>query len=81
MCVESLNNVRNSHPELVIPIARKQFVWPGFISRKRAFKKENAETMEKIQLGDDFVLSAVQRRHPHSPSAQRGVMYAMEGQG
>jgi uncharacterized linocin/CFP29 family protein len=51
MRVEHLNEIAKSHPELVIQFARKQIVWPGFISRKRAFQKENAKLMDKIELG------------------------------
>jgi hypothetical protein len=66
--VEHLNNVVKSHPELVIPIARNRIVWPAFISRKRAFRKENEKLMEKIQLGKDFVLTG--EWQPDSPSAR-----------
>jgi hypothetical protein len=53
MKVESLNRLAERKPELLIPIARRQLVWPGFISRKRAFQKQNAELIDKIQLGKD----------------------------
>jgi hypothetical protein len=57
MYVNELNNVTERHPELVIPIARRQIVWPGLISRKRAFREKNDKLISKIQLGNDFVLT------------------------
>lgn len=66
MYVEHLNAITKSRPELLIPIARKQIVWPAFISRKRASQKQNAELMDKIQLGDDYVLTG--EWQPNSPS-------------
>lgn len=57
MCVEHLNNITKSHPDLVIPIARRLIVWPGFISRKSAFQKKNAKLMARIELGNDYALT------------------------
>src|SRR4029077_3572199 len=45
------NEIAKSRPELVIPIARRKIVWPGFISRKRAFQKENAKLLVRSELG------------------------------
>jgi hypothetical protein len=53
MYVQMLNNITQRYPELVIPIARKQVVWPGLISRKRAFQQDNAKLIDKIQLGKE----------------------------
>jgi len=66
--VEHLNNIARLHPESVIRIARKRIVWPGFISRKRAFQKNNAKLMRDIQLGNDFVLTG--EWQPDSSSAR-----------
>jgi hypothetical protein len=41
-------------------IARQTFYWPGFISRKRAFDRKNAELMDKIELGVDCPYSPKQ---------------------
>jgi hypothetical protein len=62
MYVERLNNITERHPELVIPIARKKIQWPAFIGRKRGFRVENAELMNKIQLGVDSPFSPKQWR-------------------
>src|SRR4029453_8161607 len=67
MKVESLNRLAERKPELLIPIARRQLVWPGFISRKRAFQKQNAELIDKIQLGKDSGYSEGEWQ-PNSPS-------------
>jgi hypothetical protein len=69
MRVESLNRIAKSYPELVIPIARKQIVWPGFISCKRAFQKKNAELMETIQLGKESDYSEGEWQ-PNAPSTR-----------
>jgi hypothetical protein len=66
MHVEMLNNITKSHPELVIPIARRHIVWPGLTSRKLAFQKKNAELIKKIQLGKNYVLKG--EFQPDSPS-------------
>jgi hypothetical protein len=71
MRVEHLNEIAKSDPDLVIPIARKQIVWPGFISRKRAFQKENAELMARIELGRNSNYSDREWR-PDAP-ATRGA--------
>jgi hypothetical protein len=52
--VRELHDMAQKRPELLRPIARQQIVWPGFISRKRAFDTENAELMDKIELGAAF---------------------------
>jgi len=62
MRVEYLNEIAKRHPALVIPIARRQMVWPAFISHKRAFQKENAKLMAKIELGADSDYSDKQWR-------------------
>jgi hypothetical protein len=49
--VFSLQDMAQKRPELLRPIARQMFFWPGFISRKRAFDMENAKLMDKIELG------------------------------
>jgi len=51
MHVEHLNGIAKRRPDLLIPIARRRIAWPGFISRKRAFQKENANLMARIELG------------------------------
>jgi hypothetical protein len=49
--VTALHDLAQKRPELLRPIARQTFFWPGFISRKRAFDRENAKLMDKIELG------------------------------
>jgi len=49
--VFSLEDMAQKRPELLRPIARQIFFWPGFISRKRAFDMDNAKLMDKIELG------------------------------
>jgi hypothetical protein len=50
--VSELHDMAQKRPELLRPIARQIFVWPGFISRKkRAFDTENDALMDKIELG------------------------------
>ena len=61
--VEHLNNIARLHPESVIRIARKRIVWPGFISRKRAFQKNNAKLMRDIQLCTGEIESQKSSRH------------------
>lgn len=49
--VTALHDRAQKRPELLRPIARQLFFWPGFISHKRAFDSENTKLMEKIELG------------------------------
>src|SRR5262249_807663 len=49
--VMALHDLAQKRPELLRPIARQTFFWPGFISRKRAFDRENDKLMDKIELG------------------------------
>lgn len=49
--VSELHDLAQKRPELLRPIAREQIVWPGFICRKRALDVENADIMDKIELG------------------------------
>jgi hypothetical protein len=72
MMVENLNGMAEREPELLIPIARKQIVWPGFISTKAAYNRKNSELMEKIQLGKDSPFSSGEWR-PNAPSTQRAI--------
>jgi hypothetical protein len=60
--VMALNHMAQKRPELFRHVARKTFYWPGFISRKRAFDRKNAELMEKIELGADCPYSTKQWR-------------------
>ena len=60
--VMELHDMAQKRPELFRPIARHLFSWPGFISRKRAFDRKNAELMEKIELGADCPYSTKQWR-------------------
>jgi len=55
--VTELHDMAQKRPELLRPIARQTFFWPGFISHKRAFDTENAELMDKIELGVGVPLS------------------------
>ena len=49
--VRDLHDMAQKRPELLRPIARQSIVWPGFVSRKRAFHKANTKLMEEIELG------------------------------
>jgi hypothetical protein len=69
MKVESLKHLAERKQELLIPIARRQLVWPAFISRKSAFQKQNAELMNKIQLGKESGYSEGEWQ-PDSPSTR-----------
>ena len=60
--VTALDHMAQKRPELFRHVARKTFYWPGFISRKRAFDRKNAELMEKIELGADCPYSTKQWR-------------------
>jgi hypothetical protein len=51
MHVEHLNSIAERRPDLLIPIARKRILWPGFISRKRGFDTQNVKRMDRIELG------------------------------
>jgi hypothetical protein len=48
--VTALHDMAQKRPELLRPIARQIFFWPGFISRKRAFNMANIKLMDKIEL-------------------------------
>jgi hypothetical protein len=48
--VTALHDMAQKRPELLRPIARQMFSWPGFISRKRAFNRVNTKLMDKIEL-------------------------------
>ena len=80
MHVEHLNEIAKRHPELVIPIARRQMVWPGFISRKRAFQKENAKLMARIELGANSDFSDRQWR-PDAPATRAAHLVYRWGSG
>jgi len=58
--VMELHDMAQKRPELLRPIARQIFAWPGFISRKRAFDTENAKLMDKIELGVGLPFSTKQ---------------------
>jgi hypothetical protein len=58
----ALDHLAQKRPELFRPVARQTFYWPGFISRKRAFDRKNAELMDKIELGVDCPYSPKQWR-------------------
>jgi hypothetical protein len=45
--VAALHDMAQKRPELLRPIARQTFLWPGLISRKRAFNKANTELMRR----------------------------------
>jgi hypothetical protein len=49
--VFSLQVMAQERPELLRPIARQLFFWPGMISRKRPFNMANIKLMDKIELG------------------------------
>jgi hypothetical protein len=49
--VFSLEDMAQKRPELLRPIARQIFFWPGMISHKRAFNMANIKLMDKIELG------------------------------
>jgi hypothetical protein len=70
--VNALNSIAEKQPELVLPISREIFLWPAFISRKRAFRKENAKLMDRLQLGEGGVFSQRQWRLS-APSTQAAV--------
>jgi hypothetical protein len=53
MKVQSLKDLAERKPELLVPIARRQLVWPAFIGRKTDFQKQNAQLMDKLQLGKE----------------------------
>jgi hypothetical protein len=55
--VSALNSIAEKQPELLLPISRSIFLWPAFISRKRAFRIENAKLMDRLQLGQGDVYS------------------------
>jgi hypothetical protein len=68
----ALNSIATECPELVLPISRDIFIWPGFISRKRAFKLHNAKLMDALQLGEGSVYSKRQWQLS-APSTQAAV--------
>jgi hypothetical protein len=70
--VVALEDIAKKRPELLRPIARQTFFWPGFISRKRAFDRENAKLMDKIELGVGGPYSTKQWRIS-APSTQLAI--------
>jgi hypothetical protein len=50
--VSGLNSISRKQPELVLESSRGIFLWPAFISRKRAVKLDNAKLMDTLQLGE-----------------------------
>ena len=68
--VTRLNAWANERPELFQLIARQAFFWPGFISRKRAFARENAKLMEKIELGKDCLYRNDRQWRINEPATQ-----------
>ncbi len=57
LAVGALESIAKQRPHLVRAHSRNTFVWPGFISRKSAFKKANEELMKHLQLGEGSVYS------------------------
>jgi hypothetical protein len=49
--VIALHDWAQKRPELLLPITRQTFFFPGFISHKRAFNTDNDKLMERIELG------------------------------
>ena len=74
-----LYDMAQKRPELLRPIARQIFVWPGFISRKRAFNMANTKLMDKIELSVGGVYSSKQWRI-EKPSTQFAIRLYLEGQ-
>jgi hypothetical protein len=70
--VQQLNEIAKSRPELLVPIARKLIKWPGFISPKHAFQKQNDELINEIQLGVDSPFSP-KRWRPSAPTTQMAI--------
>jgi hypothetical protein len=57
LAIDGLDRLAREKPDLLRPIARNTFVWPGTISRKRAWKRANEELMDRLQLGQGSVYS------------------------
>jgi hypothetical protein len=51
--VTALYDMAEKRPELFRLVARRTFYWPGFVSRKGAFKRKYDKLMDKIELGVD----------------------------
>jgi len=77
--VTALHDMAQKRPELLRPIARQIILWPGFISRKRAFDTENAKLMDKIELGVGGPYSTKQWRIS-ATSTQFAIRLHLEGQ-
>jgi len=74
-----LVNMAQKRPELLRPIARQTFFWPGFITRKRAFNRVNTKLMDKIELSVGGPYSSKQWRI-EAPSTQLAIRLYLEGQ-
>jgi hypothetical protein len=49
--IRSLDEIVINTPEVVHPISRNLFFWPGLIGRKRSLKQSNERLIKLIQLG------------------------------
>ena len=75
----ALYDMAQKRPELLRPIARQMFVWPGFISRKRAFNMANIKLMDNIELAVGGPYSS-KRWQIEAPSTQFAIRLYLEGQ-
>lgn len=70
--VGALNSIAQKQPQLVLETSRGIFVWPAFISRKRAGKVHNAKLMDALQLGEGGPYSK-RRWQLSAPSTQYAI--------
>src|SRR5262245_50133098 len=77
--VTALHDIAQKRPELLRPIARQVFLWPGFISRKRGLDTENDTLMDKIELGVGGPYSS-KKWHISAHSTQFAMRLYWEGQ-
>src|SRR5215469_14404580 len=77
--VTELYDLAQKRPELLRPIARQTFFWPGVISRKKAFETRNKELMHRIELGVGGPFST-KKWQIEAPSTQFAIWFYLEFQ-
>jgi hypothetical protein len=55
--VGELNGLARKQPQMFLPLSRRLFLWPAFVSHKRAITKQSQQLLELLEVGKDGVYS------------------------
>jgi hypothetical protein len=68
--IVALNWLVMKKPEVLRPIARKEFCWPALIGRKRSIKQTNDRIIKILQLGEEEEMFSRRGWQMSAPSTQ-----------